>query len=58
MERMEARAGHDVVMTPANPCYFDCEPNLQQMEKVYQFDPTADLYPAQAPKVLGTEGEM
>jgi hexosaminidase len=52
------KAGHEVVMTPTDPCYFDYGPNPQQMGKVYQFDPATGLDPAQTQMVLGSEGEM
>lgn len=69
--RAAARAGHDVVMTPETPLYFDRaqaasadEPlaaasEVTPVEAVYAFDPApATLPPAEARRVLGAQGQL
>jgi hexosaminidase len=66
-----ARAGHDVVMTPASHTYFDryqssstnAEPlaigGFLPIDTVYSYEPVpAELAPAAATHVLGTQGQV
>src|SRR5574341_157434 len=65
-----ARAGHDVVMTPGDPLYFDHyqgdpagEPlawgGLNPLERVYQFEPVPDsLAVEEGRHVLGPQANM
>lgn len=66
-----ARLGHNVVMTPMSPCYFNypqtAEPGepghrdgtLVRLRDVYAFEPTpANLTPDQARHVLGAQGNL
>lgn len=64
-----AKAGHDVVMTPGSPTYFDHyqsagdEPfaigGLNTVEKVYAYEPVpAALSEAEAKRVLGSQGQL
>ncbi|MGH2348724.1 MAG: beta-N-acetylhexosaminidase [bacterium] len=66
-----ARAGHDVVMTPTSHTYFDyyqsrdtaAEPpaigGYLPLDTVYAFEPVpAALGPAEAPRVLGAQGQV
>lgn len=63
-------AGHDVIMTPGQYCYFDHyqsqdtahEPlaigGFLPIESVYEFDPIASMTPEQAKHVLGGQANM
>lgn len=65
-----ARLGHDVVMTPTSPCYFDYyqgpadnEPaaigGYNPLSKVYQFDPVpAELSESEANHILGGQANL
>ena len=66
-----ARAGHDVVMAPEKPTYFDhaqvppspLEPpthrGLNTLENVYGYEPVpAELTPAEAKHVLGAQAQL
>ncbi|MGC1630952.1 MAG: family 20 glycosylhydrolase [Gelidibacter sp.] len=65
-----AKQGHDVVMTPAEFCYFDYYQGPQNLEplawggyvplsKVYQFDPVVEtMTPEQAKHVLGGQANL
>ena len=65
-----ARLGHDVVMSPNSHCYFDyyqardteSEPPAigghLPLERVYAFDPTAELDEEAAGHVLGAQGNL
>ncbi len=65
-----ARAGHDVIMTPHTPCYFDYyqsdqahEPlaigGLNTLDKVYAFNPVpAELTASEAMHILGGQGNL
>ncbi len=64
-----AKAGHDVVMTPGQPTYFDhyqakgAEPfaigGLNTIESVYAYEPVpAALTAAEAKRVLGSQGQL
>jgi hexosaminidase len=66
-----AQAGHDVVMAPEQPTYFDhhqvppspLEPpahrGLNTLESVYGYEPVpAELTPEQAKHVLGAQGQL
>jgi hexosaminidase len=65
-----ARQGHDVIMTPTSPLYFDyyqgpegSEPlaigGYNPLEKVYAYEPVPDsLTPDQARHVLGAQGNV
>ncbi|MDR0977414.1 MAG: beta-N-acetylhexosaminidase [Prevotellaceae bacterium] len=65
-----AQLGHDVIMTPNNFCYFDYfqvedpkdEPlgigGFVPLEKVYSFEPTAELTPQQAAHILGPQANL
>src|SRR4030095_6565101 len=65
-----AKAGHDVIMTPGDYCYFDryqSEPSeeplaiggLLKLEKVYAFDPVpAELSSDEARHILGGQGNV
>ena len=65
-----ARQGHDVIMTPTNPMYFDyyqgnpaSEPlaigGFVPLDSVYAYEPIpAVLTPAQAAHVLGAQGNL
>jgi len=65
-----AQAGHDVIMTPEDPCYFDHyqgdpedEPaaigGYTPLRQVYAFEPIpAALSPTQAQHVLGAQGNL
>lgn len=41
-----ANAGHDVVMSPTDPCYFDYTYQDNSVEKVYAFNPIPSSLPA------------
>lgn len=65
-----ARAGHDVIMTPGTPCYFDhyqADPEneplaiggLNTLQEVYAFNPVPDvLTPDEAKHILGAQGNL
>jgi len=65
-----ARLGHDVIMTPGSPCYFDHyqagpdgEPlaigGMNTLESVYAFDPVPDvLTPDEAKHITGAQGNL
>jgi len=65
-----SRAGHPVVMSPGQPCYFDhyqedpkLEPiaigGMNRLEDVYAYDPLpADLEPEAARWILGAQGNV
>ena len=65
-----ARQGHDVVMTPGSPCYFDKyqgpmdqEPlaigGFNPMNKVYSFNPVPEVLDAEAAKhILGGQANL
>jgi hexosaminidase len=63
-----AQSGHDVVMTPGTNCYLDHYQSDNQippkpfkllpLEKVYSFNPSADLTPEEATHVLGVQGNL
>lgn len=65
-----AKQGHDVVMTPAEFCYFDYYQGPQNLEplawggyiplsKVYQFDPVVEtMTPEEAKHVLGGQANL
>jgi len=53
-------AGHDVVMTPMKPCYFDYGYPSNDSEKVYAWDPVPDEFldtPAES-QFLGSQGNV
>ncbi|NBY29357.1 MAG: beta-N-acetylglucosaminidase [Sphingobacteriia bacterium] len=65
-----SRAGHPVVMSPGQPCYFDhyqVDPKLEpiaiggmnRLKEVYAYDPLpADLEPEAARWILGAQGNV
>ena len=66
-----ARAGHDAVMSPRIPCYFNYKRWKDQegpghsrqgglaLEQVYSYQPTpAELSPAEAKHILGAQGNV
>ena len=65
-----ARSGHDVIMSPGPPCYFDAfqsdpseEPlaigGLTTLENVYSFEPIpAELTSTEAKHILGGQGNL
>lgn len=54
-----ARSGHDVVMSPTDPCYFDYSYQDNSIARVYQFDPVpASLEPAAHRHILGGQGNV
>lgn len=65
-----ATAGHDVIMTPTDYCYFDFYQGLQELEpeaiggylplsKVYEFNPIPEeLSPEKAKHILGGQGNL
>lgn len=65
-----AKMGHDVIMTPGSPCYFDhyqgdpeTEPlaigGFNTLKKVYKYEPIpAELNAEQAKRVLGSQANL
>lgn len=54
-----ARAGHDVVMSPTSPCYFDYGYDSNSVEAVYGWNPIPEeLKPNGADRVLGGQGNV
>lgn len=65
-----AKLGHDVIMTPNSHFYFDyyqspdadAEPfgigGCVTIDKVYSFDPMADLTPEQLAHILGVQANL
>jgi lysophospholipase L1-like esterase len=66
-----AKAGHDAVMSPEKPLYFDHRQSaapqhppgfggsIETLEEVYQYDPVPkELTPAEAKHILGTQANL
>lgn len=54
-----AKEGHDVIMSPTSHCYFDYDLKSIDVERVFGFDPAADLEdPAALDHILGAECNM
>ncbi len=51
-----ASRGHDVIMTPTNPLYFDFLPNSSSLNSVYHFRPIpTDLPPQDHARIMGAQ---
>ena len=53
-----ARKGFNVVFSPTSHCYFDAPWQSISTQKVYAFEPLADLDPQAAKHVLGVQGNL
>ena len=54
-----AKMGHDAVMTPTSPCYFDYSYKTNSTEKVYNWEPVPkELNEKEAKHILGGQGNV
>ncbi len=53
-----AQSGHDVIMTPNSPCYFDYTYGAIDSARVFSYDPLAGLPPEAARHVLGLQASF